>query len=201
MKHLPERFSLTKTITLIRHCRPAVYEQYSLLSLLSGADFRCFIDIYNNCDLSVSEVPITLKNMVKDGDCFIASNLKRTKDSFKLLGINSFEITDLLNEAEIPNGIMMKLHMPLFCWLFLFRTLWYFGCNINCESFAEFKVRIKKAKIFIQKKVENNNKIIIMSHGFVNLQLEKELLLDNWVKLGRKNSSSFMSYKTYSRCY
>lgn len=191
---------MTKTITLIRHCRPAIYEQYSLLSFLSGADFNCFIDNYNNCDLSVSKLPITLKNIVKDGDCFISSNLKRTKESFKLLRIDNFEATDLLNEAELPSGIMLKYRMPLFCWLFLFRTIWYLGCNVRCESFAEFKVRIKKAIRFIQKRVENNNNIVIMSHGFVNLLLEKELLKNNWTKMKNKNSSGFLSYKTYSRC-
>jgi broad specificity phosphatase PhoE len=192
---------MLKTVTLIRHGKPEIFNHYSLTSFVCGAAIQKFIDGYNSCDLASTIVPHYLKHISKTDGFFISSNLKRARDSFQLLGVNTYELSELFVEAELPYGMCTRLKMPLFIWAFMLRIMWYFGYAKNCESIQDFKKRINKALVFINEKLKQNDNVVIMSHGFVNYLLEKELLKDNWIRVESQGRNNFYSYKKYSREY
>jgi broad specificity phosphatase PhoE len=132
------------------------------------------------------------------GNFFISSNKKRARDSFGVLGVQTYDISALFAEAELPSGILNNLKMPLFLWALFLRIVWYFGYSKKCESFRDFKKRIKNANTYIKGTLEHNDNVVIMAHGFVNLLLEKELLKDRWVKVECKKRNEFLSYKKFS---
>jgi hypothetical protein len=188
-----------KTITLIRHGKPEACKRYPFTSIVSGLDIQNFINDYNNCNLLNTTVPQYLQCVLNEGDFFVSSNLKRARDSFELLGVHAYDVSDLFAEAELPYGILNNLRMPLFLWAFFLRMVWYLGFTKNCESFVDFKKRTKEANTYLQKKFDHYDNVVIMAHGFVNMLLEKELLNDNWARVEGKNRNKFFSYKKFSK--
>jgi hypothetical protein len=140
-----------------------------------------------------------LKAVVERGDYFISSNFRRTKESLTYLGVHEFEVNELFNEAELPFGTFNNLRMPLFIWAFLLRTAWVSGYTKDCESIKNFKLRIKRAKNYLDEKLTEKSNIIVMAHGMMNFTLGKELKRDNWKILDSANGNKFWSYKRYSK--
>ena len=188
-----------KTVTLIRHGKPEFYDRISLKSFIRGADIQNFIEDYNCCDLATTSVPQSLEDLVKGDGYFISSSLKRARDSFRLIDVKKFEVSEMFVEAELPFGILKNLKMPLFLWLFLLRTIWFFGYAKNCESLQDFKKRMERANTYVNEKLEQNDNVLIMAHGFVNMFLKKMFLKDNWVKVKCENQGKFLSYSKYER--
>ena len=74
-----------KTVTLMRHGKPEIFDRISFKSFISGADIQKFIEDYDCCDLASITVPHYLEGVVKGDGYFISSSLKRARDSFKLI--------------------------------------------------------------------------------------------------------------------
>ena len=185
----------------MRHGKPEIYDRISFKSFISGADIQKFIEDYNCCDLASTTVPHYLEDLVKGDGYFISSSLKRARDSFKLIDVNNFEVSELFVEAEWPSGMLKNLKMPLFLWAFMLRTIWFFGYARNCESLRDFKKRMQKANAFINEKLVQNDNVVIMAHGFENFFLEKEFLKNGWVRVECKNRRKFFSYSKYEKNY
>ncbi len=190
------------SITLIRHGEPVAFSNISMLSIVKGIEIKKFLDNYNQCKIILpTAVPLYLKKIVESGDCFISSNFRRTRESLTYLGVHEFEINDLFNEAELPYGMFKNLRMPLFIWAFLLRAAWVSGYNRNCESIKNFKIRIKRAKKYLDEKLTENSNIIVMAHGLSNFTLGRELKRDNWEILESVNGNKFWSYKKYYKMF
>jgi hypothetical protein len=94
-----------KRITIIRHGKPQAHHEYPLFRMLKGSEIETYIHAWNTCELSSeNEIPEKLKPIIAEADIFISSKLKRTNDSFRLLGVKEFSSLKLLNEAELPSG-------------------------------------------------------------------------------------------------
>ncbi len=191
-----------KTITLIRHGKPDFKNKYSVFSLLRGFQVQHFIDDYNEF-----EVPRIgrknhcniLKNICNTGDLFMCSKLRRTSDSFRLLGVNNFKESELLSEAELPSGFLLNLILPLPLWVMLLRLFWFFGINSNCESFMDFRKRIKLAAKTIESITNEKNNIVIMAHGFFNRSLRRELCRNSWKQVKSEGGISYWSYQQFRK--
>jgi broad specificity phosphatase PhoE len=132
-------------------------------------------------------------------DVFISSKLKRTKDSFRLLGVKEFSSLELLNEAELPSGFLKRLKMPFIFWGILIRLSWMAGLKINSESYKDFKVRIQKVAVHLEAISMNSNNIVVMGHGMVNWQLKKELTKRKWRRVSNHGGRSYWSFDTYEK--
>jgi broad specificity phosphatase PhoE len=140
-----------------------------------------------------------LQDVFSEGDFFISSDSKRARDSFEMLGVLTYDVSNLFVEAQLPYGFLKKLKMPLFLWAVFLRTIWCLGYTKNCESFREFKKRVKNAYIYLHEKSRRYDHVVIMAHGFVNVNLGRELLKDNWMKVEFKNQNKYFSYKKFSK--
>ncbi|NLG18335.1 MAG: phosphoglycerate mutase family protein [Fibrobacter sp.] len=191
--------NIHKRITLIRHGEPEANEEYSAFALVAGEDIKNFLKKWNRCELSSrNEIPASLKEIIKSGDFYISSDLKRTKQSFQMLGVNEFETNELFNEARLPHGIGKSIKLPFVFWLIALRILWRFGLSSNSESYKDFTDRIKEGTDMIEENRDVNH-TILMAHGFVNRFLKKELLRRGWKLLSKKGGHGFWSYSTFGQ--
>jgi broad specificity phosphatase PhoE len=190
----------TKRITIIRHGKPQAHHEYPLFKILKGSEIETYIHAWNTCELSPeNEIPEKLKTVVAEADIFISSKLKRTIDSFRLLGVKEFSSLELLNEAELPSGFLKRLKMPFIFWGILIRLSWRAGLKINSESYKEFKVRIQKAAVHLEAISKDSMHIIVMGHGVVNWQLKKELTKRKWKRVFNCGGRSYWSFDTYEK--
>lgn len=186
-------------ITLIRHGEPKAHDEYPSFSIVSGEDIEQFVRAWNTCKLNkINDISSSFKEIISDGDLYISSDLKRTHESFQMLGISGFESNNLFNEADLPYGIGKSIKMPLIIWLVVLRLMWRFGLSINSESYKDFIKRIKKSADFLE--VNRNAKhTIVMAHGFVNRILKRELLRKDWKLTSSKGGHSYWSYSTFEK--
>lgn len=190
--------NINKKITLIRHGKPQVYGEYSPFSVISGKDIENLIKRWDASEVNKSDFSYSLKEIITSGDLFISSDLKRTHESFQMLGISVFEANNLLNEADLPYGIGKSIKMPIIIWFVTLRLMWRFGLSINSESYKDFTKRIRKCADFLEENT-NSKHTIVMAHGFVNLIMKKELLRRDWKILSSKGGHGFWSYSTLGK--
>jgi broad specificity phosphatase PhoE len=188
-----------KTITLIRHGKPELSKKFSNMTIISGSQVQHFIEEYNSCDVSITEKNDHLLHYISNGNLFFSSNTKRAKVSFEKLGVYNYNTTDLLNEAELPYGILNRVKMPLVICLVFLRVTWYLGITKNCESLSDFRKRINCAVHFIESYLHCVNNIVIMAHGFTNMNLYREFRKKGWKKTETVHLNRYLSCISMSK--
>lgn len=189
-----------KKVTIIRHGMPDAHFKYPGFKLLKGSQIAEYIRDWNNCELSQENVvPIEIKTVIGESDYFISSTLKRTIDSYRLLGITKIDSFELLNEAQLPYGFFKNVKLPILFWGIMIRMLWVFGLKTNSESYKEFKERIKKAYDYISSLSTKFNHIVIIGHGFTNLQLKKELRRNQWTFTNNYGGHNYWSLDNFEK--
>lgn len=125
-------------------------------------------------------------------DTIYVSGLPRSiATGLKLFG-NSSEIMSLeiLNEFEM-HIIWLPVHLPYKGWTTLSRGMWLLGLKKNgTESYKEAKERVKIVANFIEKKAAIQKQFIMVTHGFINRNVAKELEDRGWTitqNEGKKN--------------
>ena len=189
-----------KKITVIRHGMPAAHDKYYARKLLKGSDITNFINDWNSCELSpANRIPNVLRSAITDADKYISSGLKRSIASMRLLGIKDHDSLILINEAEMPHGFLKNIAFPLIVWEIIIRTLWIFGYKKNAESYSSFKERIGKAYAKIAANSKKFNHIVVMGHGFANMQLKKELKRHKWNHVKHVDGRNYWSFDSFEK--
>lgn len=105
----------------------------------------------------------------------IATGLKLFGDSATVVSLS------MLNEFEM-HVVWLPAYLPYKGWTVLSRGLWLLGMDKQgTESYKEAKQRVKDVANFIEDKAQNNKQIIMVTHGFINRNIAKELENRNWI--------------------
>ena len=79
-----------KTITLVRHGKPLIWDRYTLLSLVNGKEIDKLLELQDYHGIVKNEKSAgNLHKIIKNADLFISSKLNRSKASFRSLGHSS----------------------------------------------------------------------------------------------------------------
>ena len=104
----------------------------------------------------------------------IATGWKLYGDSVNLVSL------ELLNEFEL-HVIWLPLILPFKGWTAVSRGLWMIGIKRpGAESFKDGKKRAKQAVDFIEYKSNQNRQVILVTHGFLNRTIRKEMKKRGW---------------------
>lgn len=104
----------------------------------------------------------------------IATGLKLFGDSANVVSM------DMLNEFELY-VVWLPLYMPYKGWTSLSRSMWILGMKrLETESYREAKKRVQQATNFIEEKVSSQKQVILVTHGFLNRNIAKELKKRGW---------------------
>lgn len=86
----------------------------------------------------------------------------------------------MLNEFDM-HMIWLPAYLPYKGWTVLSRSLWLLGLERRgTESYGEAKERVKIIANFIEEKAETQKQVILVTHGFLNRNLTKELKKRDW---------------------
>lgn len=179
-------------IVLLRHGKPRV----DLKGYLSVKEIKQLIENYAQSGIQ-DEPDNKLKNKFSN-HLVICSDLARSKESAKELGLNSIYLSDsLFKEADLPHFDNDFLKLPVVGWVLLLRILWLFGFKKNGESFLEAKERSKCAAEKLIELTKQNEKIIVVGHGLMNRLIAKQLQKKGWFESGRAGKS-YWEFRQYS---
>lgn len=179
---------------------PEAHHRYPNGKFLRGSEIIKFINDWNTCELSsVNVVSREVGSVIHDADKCISSELKRSIESFRLLGVKEFESSTLLNEAALPHGFPDTIKLPLAIWGLLIRILWFSGYKKNVESYREFKERIRKAYNYVNTFANDFYNIAVIGHGLTNMQLKKEMRRDNWRHIENHGGHDYWSFDRFEK--
>ena len=114
----------------------------------------------------------------------IATGLKLYGDSAQIVSLK------MLNEFEM-HVAWLPLLMPYKAWTSYSRALWLMGWEKRgTESYAEAKDRVKAVANFIEKKAMLDGQVVMVTHGFINRNIAKELERRNWTITQNKGKTN-----------
>ena len=183
-------------IILLRHGKPKIQS----LKKISASDFAQWVHAYNLSGLCTSSNPTSdAVSMANKSDAVVCSNLLRSSDSAKALGISKITLqSSQFNEAGIPVANWASPKMSPKLWAVVFRILWLFGYSSNSESFKETKSRASKAAAMLIDLANEHGRVLFVGHGVYNRILAKELKSLGWA--GPKNpGSKYWSFGMYGK--
>ena len=163
-------------ITLIRHGKP-------LFELKGKARAKEIKDIISKYDMAgiVGEPSEKTKEKVQQYNVAVCSDLFRSIDSAKKLGVNEIYLKDsIFREVDLPHFNNGSLKMSINSWIALYRFMCLFGFSKNGESLSIAKKRAKIAAIKLIEIANNYESVLLVGHGFTNYFIAKELLARKW---------------------
>jgi len=176
-------------VILIRHASVKL-ERHGWMGAQKASKMR---DAYDTAPISQFD-PDTVLNKVPQRitDTVYVSGLSRSiATGLKLFG-DSATIVSLqeLNEFEM-HMVWLPLYLPFKAWTSISRTMWLMGLEKpETESFQEARGRVNMVCSFIERKAEQNKQVILVTHGFINRNISKELEKRGWQVIqnnGKKN--------------
>lgn len=181
-----------KTLFLIRHGRPVFWNNHSYFEWVNGSVYNALISEFDEGSIDSDRLPHSPEIEESRGsDRFFCSDLRRAVDTARLFDRDDMTITPLLREAQIPPCIGLRCTLPLFVWMFLTRAWWYVGTPVACETYRQFRQRIRTAAFQLHEEIHNGgcNSITVIGHGFTNNYLRTELRRLGWTPVTgfRKN--------------
>ncbi|NOZ61287.1 MAG: phosphoglycerate mutase family protein [Calditrichaeota bacterium] len=180
-------------IVLLRHGRPDVHYPEKM----KANEMRKIIDAYNAAGLSEKETPP--ENAVaaaKTCKIVVCSDLQRSLDSARALGLNPGLVDPLFRELDLPYPNSPFFSLSPFVWSILFRVIWFFGYSANSESYREARKRAASAAQKLIEIAKENESAILIGHGFLNRFISKEFLSRGW-QGPRYSGKNFWSLGVY----
>jgi broad specificity phosphatase PhoE len=183
-------------VILMRHGKPLLPPQKSITSL----EFKNWIEAYNSAELCEILKPESKSiEIAKSCHVVFCSNLKRSLNSAKVLGVNEVASTEYnLREMEMPWGKITNLKMKPEYWAVLFRILWFFGYSKNSESFKEAKLRAAHAASLLESTATENGGVLFVGHGMLNRYIAKYLVENGWL-VRKKVGSNYWEFGVLER--
>lgn len=163
-------------IVLIRHGRPtsAVYPQ------VNASEFASWVRKYNHSGIAAGSYPNpdTLERFRKH--YIISSDLKRAVESTQIcFGQAPCKTDRIFREMEIPR-YKLPFILKASNWLYLNRVLWTCGLKGSFESYLSAKKRATQASEQLVSLAKKRNKVVVVSHGYINFFIRRNLSQMGW---------------------
>ncbi|MGQ1784037.1 MULTISPECIES: histidine phosphatase family protein [unclassified Saccharicrinis] len=172
---------LGQEVVLIRHAKVDM-DAKGWMRARKAAEYRKSYDVSPIHDFVSDEVLDQLP--VLNSDTIYTSALYRSKESANcLFGDSAFFVAmPMLNEYEL-HVVRWPLILPYKGWTRISRVMWLLGKKKEgVESHKEAKERTKEAVDFIEEKSLHNQQVVLVTHGFLNRNIGRELEKRGWTR-------------------
>ena len=158
-------------ITLIRHGEP----EYALKGRARSNEIASVVENYNLSGIKDRPSQQTVQN-VSHNRMVVCSDLIRSIESAKALGFDEIHHAKrLFREVEIPYFKSGNFSLSINSWGILLRVLSLFGFSRNGESLWMAKRRAKEATSVLIELAKEEQRVLLVGHGFINYFIAKEL--------------------------
>ncbi len=166
-------------IILMRHGKPKI--NHSLR--LSAAEFGVWVENYNAAGIDTECQP-PQGAIAQASQCAftVCSNLERSFESAKLLGVERIGVTSpMFREVGMPNAVWRFPTLSLQAWLVFFRLAWLLGYSANAESFKSAKARARNCAEHLANLASTHGTVLFVGHGSLNWFVAKYLKRMGWL--------------------
>ena len=163
-------------IVLIRHGKPTA----ATYPCVNASGFANWVRKYNHSGIAFGNQPENDMSDKFTEHYIVSSNLKRaiqsTQICFNKMPSETFKI---FREMEIPR-YKLPFTLKASYWLYLNRILWTCGLKGSFESYSAAKKRAKIAGDKLIELANEHDKVVVVSHGYVNFFIRRYLSSNGW---------------------
>ena len=185
-------------IVLLRHGEPKINLSDMLKMKCSAVELQPLIRDYTNSGLNSRNKPTAdAINMSKTCRAIVCSNLLRSIESAKALGVSRIDLMDsVFSESDLPHAQWRYPKLSLFTWLIFFRVLWFLGYSNNGEPISIARQRAEIGFALLKQMAGEHGSVMFIGHGIINRLLAKKLRSNGWK--GPKNpGNNYWEYGVY----
>jgi hypothetical protein len=182
-------FSQDQEVILIRHAKVNI-EVSGWMGPKKAAQLRKLYDtspIYPFVPGSVLEKLPELKT----DTVYVSSLCRSVSTGWMLFGDSAIILSSPFFDEFDLHIVRLPFILPYKGWTGISRALWLLGANQkHNESHREAKRRVKQIADFIELRLQYNKQVILVTHGFLNRNVARELKKRNWQQVadnGGKN--------------
>lgn len=171
-------------IGLVRHYKVSCYTKM----FMTSNDFKHWLNQYDLSDI--------IENKFEHGNviwhkCY-SSDLSRATKTSKSIFTGEIIETQLLREVPIAPIFNTNIKIPYIFWCISARIAWLFQHKSQIENKKDTQ---KRANEFLDSiKIESNNNILIVCHGFFMNTLQKELKSRGFIGKNIKHPKNGLLY-------
>jgi len=186
-------------IVLMRHGKPETDLHTKLNQKYNMHELVSMLRKYENCNLNENQTPDKLSiNISKQCNVCVCSNLPRSIQSAKLLGIDQPIIDDLSHELRVPNLVLPSPQLSMRTWVYFYFGIWLLGYSKDSESVREIRNRATIASKKLIKLAEENESTLFVGHGVINRFIGRALLKKGWQR-PKKREESYWDFVVYEK--
>ncbi len=168
-----------RQIALVRHGEPDLVKT----GKFSHEQAQRYIAAYDSVGIVVPEKPFFQVQQGEDVKVFV-SPLNRARATAEYLFGTDSDMTFSADFREFERSIgkrALKLRLPIKVWTAVARVKWLLGLDKSgVESFAAAKNRARKAAKTLADASEDNSKVVLVAHGFLNRYIQQDLEEMGW---------------------
>ena len=124
--------------------------------------------------------PLAVQELVKSAGCVLASDLKRSLESAKLLASEAVRIDPDLREAALPSSMGVSFRLPAGVWVVVARVAWWLNCCRSAEPIAVARARARRATDRLCTLASRHGTVAVIGHGVFNRFIARQLLRRGW---------------------
>jgi broad specificity phosphatase PhoE len=168
---------MSKTIILMRHGKVDIDTR----ARIDALSMKEWVKRYDSSPLNIESRPSQRSiESVCSSEYIFSSQLRRTHDSAKILGVFIDEEDALFNEADIPTVEIPFLKIRPKTWLIILRLLLILRMGKTNSSFQMSKKRAYLAALKLIEKSKEYEKIALIGHGGLNWLIGQVLTENGW---------------------
>lgn len=162
-------------IVLIRHGRPDINRDRRI----SPRELSTWLAEYRLANVTSSPAGRAIE-AATSSELIVCSQLVRSIDSAKMLGVDSHIKESLFDEVGLPSFSSKYPLMRAGTLSVIARFLWHIGFNTGCESKREAKVRAQSCASRLHELASLHNSVALVGHGMMNILIAQRLRRIGW---------------------
>lgn len=165
-------------IILVRHGIP----DWDFETPIPGHGVAHWLEGERDAGLVAGQRPsVDLARLVRNARCVIASPLRRSIESARLLAPSVTPLIDEhFTEPALPGDIRSSLRLRPGLWTGLLRSAWFCGWSGGAESFKMARARAAEAVQILIARAEGQSSVALVGHGLMNILIARGLRAAGW---------------------
>jgi broad specificity phosphatase PhoE len=165
-------------IILARHGIP----DWDFATPIPGHRLRQWLEGERDAGLVPGQRPgAALEDLIRKTQCLIASPLRRSIESARLLApVVEPLVDEHFTEPALPSAIRSSLRLRPGLWTGLARSAWFCGWSAGTESFGTARRRAAGGAQILIARAERQGSVALVGHGLMNILIARQLRAAGW---------------------
>lgn len=162
-------------IALIRHGRPDINRDRKI----TPRELSTWLTDYRLANVTSSPAGHAIE-AATSSEWIVCSQLVRSIDSAKMLGVDPHVKESLFDEVGLPSLSSTYPLMRAGTLSVIARCLWHVGLSTGCENRRKAKARAQLCALRLHELASRHNSVALVGHGMLNILIAQRLRRVGW---------------------